>query len=139
MSIHSVSVATAALFLVGVPHVAHAQAQDDSLLGTWRDPKDTVHVRTEPCGDRVCGVVVWASDAAVAAARRGGTGELVGTTVFRNFKQAKPNVWRGKVYAPDVRMTFSGTLTVDDNELRGKGCVLGGIVCKTRTWERVTD
>jgi len=130
-------ICAAAVLLVAAPHVAYAQG--DTLLGTWRNPKNTVHVRTEPCGNLVCGVVVWASDAARADAKRGGTGDLIGTTVFRNFKQEKPNVWRGKVYAPDVRMTFSGTLTVDNNELRGKGCLIGGIGCKTRTWERVSD
>ena len=116
-----------------------AAQTENSLMGVWRDPNDTVHVRTEPCGERVCGVVIWASEAAKADAKRGGTDDLIGTTVFRDFKQEKENVWRGRVFVPDIRATFSGTLTlVGKDQLRGSGCLLGKIVCKTRTWNRVS-
>ena len=114
---------------------AHAQ---EEILGTWRDAKDSVHVRTARCGDRVCGVVVWATERAKASARRGGTPNLIGATVFRDFKQEKPNQWRGRVFVPDRGVTFSGTISlVGRNELRGTGCLIGRIGCKSRTWTRV--
>ncbi len=111
----------------------------DSLIGVWRDPGDSVHVRTAPCGDRICGSVIWANDKAKADARRGGTQELLGTMVFRDFKRVKANVWRGRVFVPDLNVTFSGTLTLLNNgQLRGKGCLVAGVGCKTRTWTRVS-
>ena len=42
------------------------------------------------------------------------------------------------VYVPDINKTFSGTVTVvNDNTLTGKGCLIGGIGCKSQTWTRV--
>ncbi len=117
---------------------ATTAAAQDGLIGTWQDPKDSVHVRTQPCGEAICGVVVWATDQAKERARRAGTQQLIGTTVFRDFHQQKANQWRGRVFVPDQNTTFSGTITlVDPNTIRGTGCLLGRIICKSRTWHRV--
>lgn len=117
----------------------HAAAADRSF-GVWRNPSNSVHVRAQPCGERMCGVVVWASDKAKADARRGGTDMLVGAALFRDFTLDKPGKWRGKVFVPDIAKTFSGTVTVIDNDtLEGKGCLLGGIGCKSQTWTRLSD
>ena len=56
--------------------VATTAAAQDGLIGTWQDPKDSVHVRTQPCGNAICGVVIWATDQAKERARRGGTQQL---------------------------------------------------------------
>ena len=63
---------------------ASVEAQRASF-GVWKNPQDSVHVRAQPCGSRMCGVVVWASDKAKADARRGGTNDLVGLILFRDF------------------------------------------------------
>jgi uncharacterized protein (DUF2147 family) len=60
---------------------ASVEAQRASF-GVWKNPQDSVHVRAQPCGSRMCGVVVWASDKAKADARRGGTNDLVGLILF---------------------------------------------------------
>ncbi len=116
-----------------------ATAQDHSF-GTFRNPSGSVHVRAEPCGARMCGVVVWANPKAQADARRGGTDALVGVPLFRGFTLEKPGVWRGKVFVPDIGKTFSGTVTVvDENTLKGSGCLLGGVGCKSQVWTRLAD
>lgn len=110
----------------------------DQSFGVWRNPSNSVHVRAQPCGDRMCGVVVWASDKAKADAARGGTAKLVGSTLFRDFVQEKPGVWRGRVFVPDINKTFSGTVSVlDPNRIEGKGCLVGRIGCKSQTWTRI--
>lgn len=112
----------------------------DKSFGVWRNPSNSVHVRAEPCGERMCGVVVWANDKAKADAKRGGTAELVGADLFRDFVQEKPGIWRGKVFVPDIGKTFSGTVTViDDHTLKGEGCLLGRIACKSQTWTRFSE
>src|SRR3546814_5950044 len=72
-------------------------------FGVWSNPKGSVHVRAEPCGDRMCGIVVWANDKAKADAARGGSPQLVGVTLFRDFERSRPAVWRGRVFVPDIR------------------------------------
>lgn len=112
----------------------------DRSFGTWRNPKNSVHVRAQPCGERMCGVVTWASDKAKADAAKGSDAPLVGSTLFRDFVQEKPGVWRGKVYVPDIGKTFSGTISViDPNHIEGRGCLLGTIGCKAQTWTKIRE
>lgn len=58
--------------------------------------------------------------------------------LFQNFTQIDDTHWKGKVYVPDINKTFSGTVTVvNAHTLTGKGCLLGGLGCKSQTWTRV--
>ncbi|ARR56280.1 hypothetical protein HY78_23890 [Rhizorhabdus wittichii DC-6] len=129
----------AALALASVP-VAAGAARADQSFGTWRNPQNSVHVRAEPCGQRMCGVVVWANDKARADAARGGTDKLVGATLFKDFRLQKPGLWRGKVFVPDIGKTFSGTIeVVDETHLKGSGCLVGRIGCKSQSWTRIAQ
>jgi uncharacterized protein (DUF2147 family) len=104
----------------------------------WRNPGNSVHVRIDKCDGRLCGTVTWASDKAKADARKGGTENLVGTRLFRDLEPAGAGTWRGKVFVPDIRKTFSGTMRfADSNTMVGKGCVLFGVICKSQTWKRI--
>jgi len=109
-------------------------------FGLWSNPKGSVHVRATPCGKRMCGVVVWANDKAKADAARGGVPQLVGETLFRDFAREGPDRWRGKVFVPDIGKTFSGTITMlDEDRIEGKGCLIGGIGCKSQIWTRIAE
>jgi uncharacterized protein (DUF2147 family) len=122
-------------FIALEPCVLHAL---DKSFGVWRNPNDSVHVRVEPCGARMCGVVVWANDKAIADAHRGGTYPLIGAVLFRDFVTEKPGIWRGKVFVPDIAQTFSGKITlIDENTVQGAGCILGGIICKSQIWKKL--
>lgn len=106
--------------------------------GVWTNPANTVHVAFERCGAAVCGTVVWASAKARADAQRGGTGQLVGAQLFRDFVEEAPGRWSGEVFVPDIGRTISGTLTlIDKRTLTGEGCLLPGIGCKGQTWKRI--
>lgn len=123
----------AALLLMLLP--VAAQATDDPV---WHNPSNSVHVRSYPCGAKICGAVVWANDKASADARRGGTDPLVGAELFRDFTPSGPDLWRGKVFVPDLNKTFSGTVRrVDDDTLEAKGCLVGRIGCRAQIWKRV--
>lgn len=129
----------AALALTGAAIPAQAAGADHSF-GTWRNSQNSVHVRVEPCGQRMCGVVVWANEKARADAARGGTPNLVGATLFKDFRLQKPGLWRGKVFVPDIGKTFSGTIElVDATHLKGIGCLVGRIGCKSQSWTRIAE
>ncbi|RVT94114.1 DUF2147 domain-containing protein [Sphingomonas crocodyli] len=113
-------------------------AVGDGSFGIWRNPQNSVHVRAERCGKYMCGTVVWANDKAKADARRGGTAELIGLQLFREFRLDKKGEWRGKVHVPDIGKTLSGTISVvDENTLVGTGCLIGRVGCKSQTWTRL--
>jgi uncharacterized protein (DUF2147 family) len=123
--------------LAAAPAVANDRVAAP-IASEWRNPSNSVHVRIDRCGKDLCGVVTWASPKAVADARRGGTANLVGTRLFRGMEPAGNGKWRGKVFVPDIRKTFSGTLSfAGPNTMVGKGCVLFGMICKSQTWSRV--
>jgi uncharacterized protein (DUF2147 family) len=126
--------------LLALALLAVAPADPDAIEGVWSNPHNSVHLRYAPCGQGlVCGTVVWASDKAIADARRGGTDPLIGTQIFRNLRKAGPSRWKGKVFVPDINRTFSGSVTVDGNRMIGRGCLIAGVGCKSQTWTRLPN
>jgi uncharacterized protein (DUF2147 family) len=115
-----------------------AVSQDAGQDSVWRNPSNSVHVRIHPCGKGRCGTVVWANAKAKADSARGGTKNLIGTELFRDFREMSPKVWKGKVFVPDLNGTFSGTATIkDQNTLVARGCLIGNFACKSQNWTRV--
>ena len=114
-----------------------ASAADADLFGVWRNPKDSVHLDIRPCGASACGYVVWASEKAQEDARRGSGLTLMGLQLLRDFTPDGAG-WRGKVFAPDLNRTFSGTARpLDAGRLEARGCLLGRVLCKRQVWTRV--
>jgi len=140
MSVLKVSLA-ALLAAAGLATASDASAQGQaSPYGFWRNPKGSVHLEIRPCGANVCGYIVWANAAALADARKGGTDNLIGLQIFRDFAQDRSGAMRGKVFVPDLNMTFAGSATLSDpNSLRAKGCLIGRVLCKSQTWTRLAS
>lgn len=118
-----------------------AQGENLSLedLGTWTNKSQSVHVQITPCEENErCGTVVWANAKAKSDAARGGTPELVGTQMLRKFRDKGGDVWKGKAFVADLGKEFSGTIRpLDYNTMEVKGCIAGGLICKTQIWTRV--
>jgi len=126
----------AALLLLNATALSAAPAAEDSV---WRNPQNSVHVLIHSCGASRCGKVVWATEKAKTDSAKGGTPNLVGIELFRDFREVSPKVWKGKVFVPDLNHVFSGTGTVvDANTIVARGCAVGNIGCKSQTWTRVT-
>lgn len=116
-----------------------AAAQSAAEGHVWRNPQDSVHVRIHPCGSGRCGTVVWANEKARADSARGGTPNLIGTQLFRDFRQTGPGSWSGKVFVPDLNRVFSGTGTlVDANHIVARGCLVASMGCRSQTWSRIS-
>jgi len=108
------------------------------IYGVWRNPKGSVHIEIKPCETRTCGVVVWANAEARADVKKKNNQDLVGMQLLRDFRVSDPNEWKGKVFVPDLDMTFSGQVKLLDRaSLRAKGCLLPNFLCKSQTWTRV--
>lgn len=121
----------------GSAAVFAAPSTEDSV---WQNPQNSVHVRIHPCGASRCGTIIWANDKAKADSARGGTPNLVGTELFRDFHETSPKIWSGRVFVPDLNKVFSGTGTVlNSNTIVARGCLIKNIGCKSQTWTRVTS
>jgi uncharacterized protein (DUF2147 family) len=130
--------AAAAAALAG-PALADDGKDAESLFGSWRNPKNTVHVDIRKCGGATaCGVVTWATAKAQADAKKGSGKTLIGMQLFQGLKPDKSGVWHGRVYVPDKNMTFAGSAEpIDGNTLRAKGCLFGNVLCKSQLWTRL--
>ena len=108
-----------------------------SPVGHWRNPRGTVVIAVAPCGEALCGTVTWASDQAIADARRGGTEPLVGTELLSRFVPAGADRWKGSLFVPDVNKRSKAELRlVGPDRLKVSGCAVGRLLCKSQVWTR---
>lgn len=129
-----------ALFVGALVPVRASSAAPDTVadvVGLWSNPKKSVYVRTDLCGDRLCGEIVCATQKAIAKAAAKGTERLIGTQVFEDYRRRTDGRWKGKVFVPDRGDHFESKLKpLDDGRLEIKGCIIGGLICKEQVWQR---
>ena len=133
--------ATALLvILAGSPAVA-------GINGVWLAPTRSAHIRIFQCGAAVCGRMISATRPKTnpklldvhnqdpALRRR----SMVGAILIQGFKGG-PTTWKGgRVYNPGDGKSYKGALTlVDPSHLKLQGCVLGGLLCKSQIFTRLS-
>lgn len=105
------------------------------IEGLWKNPIGSAVIEVAPCGDALCGKVVWAS----ARGRREvakTTSQVIGTIVLTDL-QSKGSGWAGKLYIPDDDIHVGAKLQLlDSRRLKLTGCVLGGLLCRSQIWTR---
>lgn len=132
MGVRSLAAASALLLTAGAPPLP------PSPYGFWVNPHNNVVVRAAPCGANLCGRVAWASADAREDAREGGTAQLVGVQLLRNYRPASDGRWAGTVFVPDMGRSFSSTVTpLGGSTLKVQGCLVGGFFCRSQLWRRV--
>lgn len=123
---------TAALLIamqISVPATA-------DIRGEWINDRRTAIVQIADCASGLCGRVVWSAAAARRDAARGGTSDLDGTLVMIGFVPSGQR-WNGRLFLPDRNRTTKATITLlNSGGLRVRGCELGGLVCRSQTWNR---
>lgn len=98
--------------------------------GVWlREETRASHVQIAPCGDALCGTIVWLRD-------RNGPARI-GERVLYDMRPSGEGRWSGQAYDPENGKTYSGTMTLSGPRLITSGCVLGGLICKSLFWSRV--
>ena len=146
-----------ACLLLAFPVSADAQAQ--SVMGTWLSESKKAHVRLEPCADAargpLCGVVAAlfsprgpdgvavAPEAAVDIhnadpARR--SRKILGMVMLYDFKKgSEPNSFEdGTIYSAENGKTYKANLSLQaDGTLRLRGYVGLPMFGETQVWTRV--
>lgn len=113
-------------------------APTPGVVGVWSNLKGTLAVRTELCGSQLCGTVVHAGPKPAADARRAGVTQLVGTSLFQNYRATGRGAWAGKLYVPDMGRTVSSHIRLSaPDRLTISGCLVGGLLCKSVEWKRI--
>ncbi len=107
------------------------------IRGEWINDRRTAVVSIADCSFGLCGTIVWSAPVARRDAARGGTPELNGKTVMMGLVPTAAQRWRGKLFLPDQNRIVSARIELNlEDQLRVRGCELGGLVCRTQTWSR---
>jgi uncharacterized protein (DUF2147 family) len=136
-----VSAAAVALVLI-----APARAADP--FGMWFTGDKKGKIKIVNCGGGLCGNLVWLAEPLDPETHQPKTDQnnanaslksrpLLGIPIVLDMKPSGPNTWEGKVYNSRDGSTYSGSFTMTGaNTADLKGCVMGGLICKTEEWTR---
>ena len=105
------------------------------IEGLWRNPIGSAIIAITPCGNALCGKVVWASARGQREASTS-TSHVVGTTVLTEV-MANGNRWTGILFIPDDNIHVSARLQLlGARNLQLTGCALAGLLCRSQIWTR---
>lgn len=103
--------------------------------GFWKNPIGSAIIQIAPCGDGLCGKVVWASARGQREVSQH-TSNVVGTRVLSGLKYTHGH-WSGSLYVPDDNIhVFAKLMLLDDHRMKLTGCGLMGLICRTQIWTR---
>lgn len=103
-----------------------ASAPDPS--GTWNRGDGNAKVRIAPCGSNICATNVWIKDTS--------GGEAVGDRLVMTLRPKSADTLTGKAYDAKRSITYAIQLKVAGQSLVTRGCLVGGLVCKSVNWSR---
>lgn len=128
-----------ALVLVVAASAPAGSAAAAPIEGLWQNRSRTLDVRIAPCGARYCGTIVAARGRAIEDAGKLGVKRLIGARILDDYAPARDGTWRGRVFVPQLRGQVDSRIRfVDADTLQLTGCGLGGAVCKTKLWHRLS-
>jgi len=108
------------------------------LEGNWTNPGGSVTVRIAPCGRQLCGRVVKASPSAIDNASAAGN-RLIGAELMSGLEPIGEGAWGGSFFVPDRNVRADGEVhLLSARTLEVQGCAMGGLLCKTQQWTRVS-
>jgi uncharacterized protein (DUF2147 family) len=128
--------------------LAVAPALAAEPTGNWYTADKDSQVRITNCGGALCGALVWLKVPNDPDTGRPKTDKnnadaskhnrpLLGIPIVLAMKPSGANVWSGDVYNAQDGKTYSGSFTMTGaNSAELKGCVLGGLICKSQSWTR---
>jgi uncharacterized protein (DUF2147 family) len=117
-----------------------APARAFSVDGVWEVEDRDAHVKIWPCGESLCGDIVW-----LKRPRRDASNEdprlrdrpLMGVEILEGFKRTAANRWEGgRIYNPRDGQTYRVDVEVlSADSLKVRGCQL--VFCGEEIWRRV--
>ena len=113
--------------ILAAPFFAAPAAASD-IVGVWLRDNGESKIRMAPCGGGVCGHISWMKTP-------GKNGGHVGQKVFYDMKPDGDG-WKGTAFNPEDGKTYTGKATISGQTMTTKGCVLGGLICKSASWTR---
>jgi uncharacterized protein (DUF2147 family) len=135
---------------VGASNQTPDGGQSPTPVGVWLHANKRLQIEIGPCGERLCGTLVWfqrPNDAQglplvdvknkIPALR---TRPLLGLSILYGLRRTGDNTWEdGKIYNPDDGEDYNTQMSIEeDGTLRVRAYVLLPLLGKTFIWTRVS-
>ena len=125
--------------LLTLPASCFAAAED--AVGTWKDTETGATTQIYSCGCGICVKVVTPSKGREADNNNPDPKlkgrSMAGVTIMTGAVKDGADRWKGQLYNSEDGKTYSGWVIVKSkDEVKLEGCVLAGIICKSRVWRR---
>lgn len=120
-------------FSLALEQPAQAETPND-IAGEWATPGLGAVVRLAACdgnSEHLCGRLIWAWDP--SRLQRG----AIDSEMLRDFSWREGAWVGGAVFNPEDGRTYSGSIRLDGDVLRLRGCA--GPFCQTQTWRRLSS
>lgn len=121
-------VASATVVALAIWFPVQAQASTDLMTGTWARGDGLAAVQINRCGTAMCAVNTWVSDSA--------SGEKVGDRLVMTVSPKSNGKLSGTAFDPQRNLTYRIDISVASQKMKTRGCVLGGILCKSVGWTK---
>jgi uncharacterized protein (DUF2147 family) len=134
--------------LLAALHAGGAGGSSDPVFGFWLVESQQSIIEIVPCGERVCGIIVWLKeplddDGQPKTDRRNSDDNLrdrpiCGMALIGGFRSADPGTWSGgSIYNPNEGQAYSASMKLrDDGTLKLRGYVLLPLFGKSQVWTR---
>ncbi len=107
------------------PAVAHA----DDPVGQWARQDGASKVDIARCGSNICATNTWI--------KPGNTSEKKGDILVMTLKPVGAGDYQGSAFDPQRKLNYRLTLKVEGRAMTTRGCVLGGLLCKSVAWSKI--
>lgn len=109
--------------------VGSAQAAGPDPFGQWVRGDGNAKVKIVQCGANLCAINTWI--------KPGTPSEKAGDKLVMTVKPTSGTVLTGTAFDPQRDASYKIIMTVVDNTMTTKGCILGGLLCKGVNWTRI--
>jgi uncharacterized protein (DUF2147 family) len=142
--VRTIAFVAASAFALTLAASAHAAEP----FGTWLTGDKKGKIKIVNCGGALCGTLVWVAEPLDPETNAPKTDKnnsdaslrsrpLIGIPIVLSMAPAGADKWEGKVYNSRDGGIYSGSFTLTGpNSADLRGCVAGGLICKTDSWTR---
>lgn len=121
-----------ALIRIALPFalgVAAGSAFAADPKGQWSRGDGNARVKVAACGAKLCATNTWIRDTS--------SGEAVGDRLVMSLKDRGAGRYTGEAFDAKRDLTFAFEMRVNGSTMVTRGCIVGGLLCKSANWSRL--
>lgn len=97
--------------------------------GDWARDDGLIRTHIAACGGAICATNTWAKNPH--------GDEKVGDKLVMALSETEADHWTGSAFDPQRDRTYAMEMSVAGNRLTTRGCILGGLLCRSVGWTRI--